>query len=65
MSKMPIASFLYSPLLHAHEPIQDSMIGPLQVLKTFPLQDMSVIILHAPSRLQAALAADIPKCASP
>ena len=46
-------------LLHTHDPIEESMIGPLQSLKAIPLHGISIIIAQSLSLLHPTLAARI------
>ena len=53
------------PLCHTHDPIEESMMGPLQNLKVLPLHGISIIISQSSSWLHAALAEEIVEYASP
>ena len=46
-------------LLHKHDPVEESMIGPLQNLKAIPLHGISIIIAQSLSLLHPTLAARI------
>ena len=63
MFDFKIGRFL--PLSHTHDPIDESMMGPLQALEFLPLHVLSIIISQSSSWLQAALAEEIVEYASP